>query len=94
MGEVERLQFMVELLESVTQALRDPNDGRHCFAEGLCQGSKALNTQAATTRHFRPTFTLANRAHFSTRRLETSNTRSVAVGDERKERFGSGKSRA
>jgi hypothetical protein len=64
MGEAERLQFMAELLESVTQALRDLNNGLQCFAEGLCEGSEALDIQAATTRHFRPIFTLADRVHY------------------------------
>jgi len=64
MGEVERLQLMAELLESLTQALRDLNDGLHCFAEGLCLESKALDIQPATTRHFRPAFMLADRVHY------------------------------
>jgi hypothetical protein len=63
MGEVERLRLMAELLESVTRALRDLNDGLHCFADGLCQGSNTLDIQAATTRHFRPAFMLADRVH-------------------------------
>ena len=63
MGEAERLQFMVALLESVAGALRELNDGLHCLAEGLCQGTKALDIRAATTGHFRPTFTLADRVH-------------------------------
>jgi len=64
MGEAKRLKFMVELLESVAETLRELNDGLHYFAEGLCQGSTTLDIQAATARHFRPTFKLADRVHY------------------------------
>ena len=58
------MQLMAELLESLTPALRDLNDGLHCFAEGLCLESKALDIQPAITRHFRPAFMLADRVHY------------------------------
>jgi hypothetical protein len=64
MGEAERLKFMADLLESVAQALRDLNDGLHCFAEDLCQGSEAFDIPAATIRHYCPTFMLADRVHY------------------------------
>jgi hypothetical protein len=63
MGEAERLQFMAELLESVTEAPCDLNDGLHCFAEGLFQTLITLEEQASTVRHFRPAITLADRVH-------------------------------